>query len=135
MSYKINNSDNIRILEHTQLLNWVLTGIMSICGWYLHSLFIAQSILLGGLIIGLSFLRLKSELISLFSGQLVAVKFRFFLKYYTRLSVLAFLFFVIIKYALVHPIGLIIGLSTIVLSISLIGLHEAKRYFIQIKEA
>ncbi len=48
-------------------------------------------------------------------------KISIFLYYYFRLSVLGVVIFILLKHKLVHPVGLIIGLSTVVIAITVVG--------------
>ncbi|MBN1904631.1 MAG: ATP synthase subunit I [Deltaproteobacteria bacterium] len=52
-------------------------------------------------------------------------KISIFLYYYFRLSVLGVIIFILLKHKLVHPVGLIIGLSTVVISITVVGVIMA----------
>jgi hypothetical protein len=87
------------------------------------------------LIANLSFLFLKNDLTLVMQGPLQAVKFRFFIKYYLRLTVLAVLLYFLVRYGQVRVIGLLLGLSTVVAGIVVAALSQAKAIYFSGKEA
>ncbi len=54
-------------------------------------------------------------------------KVSIFLYYYFRLLALGLIIFFLLKHKLVHPVGLVIGLSTIVIAITVVGIIMAIR--------
>jgi hypothetical protein len=52
-------------------------------------------------------------------------KISIFLKYYFRLLALGIILFIVLRYKLVHPVGLVIGFSTLVIAITIIGIKAA----------
>ncbi|MBU0729097.1 MAG: ATP synthase subunit I [Proteobacteria bacterium] len=122
-------------LGRIQLYNWLLLFILATAGWVVFSPFIAGSIFTGGCIANISFMMLKRDLLSLMSGSLIAVKARFLIKYYFRLFVLAIILFLLIKQQIVNSIGLLVGLSTVFLSIAGSVVSEVRKNFFQAKEA
>jgi len=122
-------------LIYVQALNWLLIGIMAAGSWVVVSPEFAKGVLVGGLLAIISFMFLKNDLIRILAGPLQSAKARFFLKYYARFSLLALILFFLIRFQLVHVVGLILGLSTVVLSIGLTTLCLVKRFFFTAKEA
>ncbi len=122
-------------LTSVQKTNWLLLICMTGIGYFLHSWPVAVSIFIGGVLANVSFSRLKRDLLRLLDGPLGAVKARFLIKYYLRLTVVAVLLFFLIKSGKVHAIGLLIGLSTVFLSILLNATGVTKRFFFSAKEA
>lgn len=122
-------------LTSVQKTTWLLLICMAGAGYFFHSWSLALSICIGGLLANFSFSRLKGDLLHLFEGPLEAVKVRFFLKYYLRLTVVAVLLFFLIKSGKVNTVGLLIGLSTVFLSIVLNVTGVTKRFFFSAKEA
>jgi hypothetical protein len=52
-------------------------------------------------------------------------KISIFLNYYFRLLALGIIIFILLKYKLVHPVGLVVGFSTLVMAITVIGIKIA----------
>lgn len=118
-----------------QVLNWLLLLVMVVAGWAAVSAFFAKGVLVGGLLANGSFFILKRDLARIMAGPLQIAKVRFFIKYYVRLSVLAVILYFLVRYHAVHVIGMVIGLSTVVLSIGFTAAGLAKKYFLVAKEA
>lgn len=118
-----------------QVLNWLLLLVMVVAGWAAVSAFFAKGVLVGGLLANGSFFILKRDLARIMAGPLQIAKVRFFIKYYVRLSVLAVILYFLVRYHAVHVIGMVIGLSTVVLSIGFTTAGLAKKYFLVAKEA
>ena len=57
------------------------------------------------------------------------------MRYYARLSVVVVVLFFLVKYQKVHIIGLLVGLSTVLLSIGIAVTGAAKRLYFNLKEA
>ncbi|MDA8166041.1 MAG: ATP synthase subunit I [Desulfobacteraceae bacterium] len=123
------------ILKRIQLLNWVLAAGLSAAAWVCFSGGMAGAVLVGGIIAAVSFGWLQRDLRRLFRGPLTAVKSRFFIKYYARLSLLAVLLFWLIRYGRIQTIGLLLGLSVVLLSTAAVMAAEAKRLYFSVKEA
>lgn len=115
--------------------NWLLLFVMTACGLFVFSAFSARSIFLGGAIANISFMLLKKDLTGLLRGELIGVKARFFVKYYARLTVLALLLYLLVRYQAVNNVGLLLGLSTVFLSVVITVAGEARKILYQAKEA
>jgi hypothetical protein len=63
----------------------------------------------------------------LLKGELAAVKVRFFIKYYARLALIAVVLFLVIRHGAVHVIGLLVGLSTVFISIAAVALDSVRK--------
>jgi len=122
-------------LAGLQLCAWLLLAAMTTAGWWFFSLFFAKGILVGGVLANLSFLLLKRDLQGILAGPFQAVKVRFFIKYYLRLAALAVVLFALVRFRAVPVAGLLVGLSTILLSIAIMVVPAARRIFIISKEA
>ena len=121
-------------LKKVIYFSWIVLALLWIASWLIFSLEVAWAVLTGGVIANVSFLLLKRDLTRLLQGELTAVKARFFIKYYTRLAVIAVTLFLIIRYQVVHLLGLMTGLSTIFISIAAVGISSAGKD-LNIKEA
>lgn len=122
-------------LKKVQIFNWLLLVIMTGAGWLILSAYVAQSIFIGGIIANISFAFLKKDLVRVLSGPLEATKIRFFMKYYARLAVVVVVLFFLVKYQRVHIIGLLLGLSTVLVSIGLTVTGAARKIYFNVKEA
>jgi len=122
-------------LSKLQGLNWLLLAIMTTAAVVVGFTYIAIGILVGGLIANISFSFLKKDLAKILAGPNKAAKGLFFIKYYARLTVLALIIYYLVRYRSVHLGGLLIGLSTVALSIVLMAAAAAKNIHSTAKEA
>lgn len=109
------------------LFSWILLGVMLATGWFLAGALMTKSLLIGGLLANTSFWLMQRDLTRLLQGELAAVKARFFIKYYLRLAVIAVILFLVIRSGAVHLIGLLVGLSTIFISIAVVAIDNARK--------
>ena len=116
-----------KTLRTVLLFSWVLLGIMTVIGWLVLDVLFVRSLLVGGLVANVSFWLLQRDLSRLLQGDLTAVKARFFIKYYARLAVIAVILFLVIKFGAVHLIGLLVGLSTVFVSIAAVAINSARK--------
>ncbi|MBU0484236.1 MAG: ATP synthase subunit I [Proteobacteria bacterium] len=130
---KSNNQDIS--LNRIELLNWLLLLILALAGWIFYSPLIGRSVFVGGLVANISFRFLRRDLTKLFRGPMTAVKLRFFILYYIRLSVVMLILFVLVKNQMVNTLGLLAGLSTVLLSMVITAVGETKKIILNIKEA
>ncbi len=122
-------------LGRVEKLNWVLLAALSISALLLVDRFFAGGVLVGGLIANVSFIFLKRDLTGILAGPLSIAKVRFFMKYYIRLAVLAVLLFFLVRHQLVGVFGLLVGLSTVVVSIVCTAAGVATKFYSTSKEA
>ncbi len=110
-------------------------------GWFLYNWTLAQSIIAGGILANGSFYILKKDIEQLiarvsaagnsFRGIKRAEKVRFVMKFYARLIVLGLLLFALATKIHINMIGLVIGLSTVMLSVVVVVLSKGKTYSVQ----
>lgn len=122
-------------LSTVLVCNWVLLVAMPIAAAMAYSGRIAVAVLVGAGIANASFILLKKDLTQVMKGPLQAVKVRFFIKYYMRLSVLAIMLYYLVRYGQVHVVGLLVGLSSVVVGIVLAAASQAKNIYFSGKEA
>ncbi|HIJ79244.1 MAG: ATP synthase subunit I [Desulfobulbaceae bacterium] len=115
-------------VQKVEILSWSLMLAMTFAGWLIFSAAIGQALFVGGFLVNVSFWLLKRDLVKLLAGELIGVKARFLLKYYARLSVLAVIFFILIKYVPLNIPALLVGLSTVMVSIVFTMVLEAKKF-------
>ena len=116
-------------------LNWLLLLGMTAAGGLFVSPYFAKGLFIGGLIANISFILLKKDITRVLTGPLDAAKGRFLIKYYIRLAVLALILFFLVRYKSIHLVGLLVGLSTVVISIGIMVAGAAKKVALTAKEA
>lgn len=123
-------------LRVVQWVNWLALGVLAAGAWFGYSAFAARSVLVGGAIANLSFFFLKRDLTRLLGGDLTAAKARFFMRYYVRLGFVVVILFLLVYYRQVQVVGLLVGLSTVLLGIGIAVAGAARRlYTTRSKEA
>lgn len=122
-----------RILTVAALLALGMAGL----GWYFVGSQFAISILLGAALACGSFYLLQRDIRQLMerlstdtetAGAISGMeKARFMIKSLGRFTVLALLLFAVAAQMTVHPVGLVLGLATIMLSVVLVGVAVRKK--------
>ena len=108
---------------------------ITLAAWVAFSGRIALSILIGGVISTVSFNWLKKDIHKIFQGSLHAAKILYFVKYFARLAIIAIILYWLVKNERVDVIGLLGGLSSIVLSIVITALSASRKVHSNLKEA
>ena len=116
-----------RIIQFVTRANWILCGLVSIAGFILLPLDVACGILSGGLLVTINFHLLAKTLKKALTPPHLASHNMILAKYYLRFLISGFIIFVLIAGHIVHPVGLVIGLSLVVFSIILATLYEVKK--------
>ncbi|UCB50331.1 MAG: ATP synthase subunit I [Deltaproteobacteria bacterium] len=108
-------------------LNWFSLLIMSLTSFFLMSSSFTLGVILGGFIIIANFKVLQHTIRRGFSseGAMNASKFFIIVKYYLRLLALGAVICYLIKRGWADPVGLAVGLSTVVISIVSFGIKTA----------
>jgi len=116
-----------RAYKDLKKLNWFSLLIMSLISFFLLSSSFTLGIILGGFILIANFKVLQHTICRGFSSQGVmnASKFFIIVKYYLRLLALGAVICYLIKRGWVDPVGLAVGLSTVVISIVSFGIKTA----------
>ncbi|MEN8257908.1 MAG: ATP synthase subunit I [Thermodesulfobacteriota bacterium] len=128
MTRKIDLASADISIAKIERLNWLLSGLMTLSAWFIFSSLAAKSVLAGGLIANISFTLMKRDIVKAMQGALGAVKVTFLLKYYARLTALALLLYFVIKYGQLAIGGLLVGLSSVALSVGYTAISELIRY-------
>jgi len=117
------------------MLNWLVLLCFSLASYFSMGPFWTTGVLLGGLIAIVNFTVLQHTVRRAFSPEGVHQGARFSIvgKYYLRLLALGVILYVLIAKEWIDPLGLAVGLSTVVLSIIGLGIGLALR--IRTKEA
>ncbi len=128
MTRKIDLTSADMSITKIERLNWLLTGLMALSAWLVFSGLAAKSVLVGGTIANISFTLMKRDIVKAMQGVLGAVKTTFLLKYYARLTALALLLYFVIKHGQLAIGGLLVGLSSVALSVGYTAISEFIRY-------
>jgi flagellar biosynthesis protein FlhB len=118
---------------------WITLATLTLLGWLWSGREIALGILVGGLVTVLNFHVMAHVLSSTLNRQWEspeevqtagrqAVSFMT-LKYVLRFTVLAVIIFLLVKNGWVNIFGLVVGLSTVVLTLMVLGILESMKIF------
>ena len=122
-------------IQRVERLNWIIAILLGAISGLTLPFFAAKSVFIGGLLANISYLLLKRDLKDFLQGKLIRsgkaeqAKTRFYIKYYIRLSGLSLIVYWLISQHVVHPLGLLVGMSAIVLSIGITMLSVVKRFY------
>ena len=118
-----------------RMLNWLVLLCFSLASYFSMSPYWTAGVILGGLIAIANFNVLQHTICKAFSPEGIHQGTRFSIvgKYYLRLVALGVILYVLITGGWIDPVGLAVGLSTVVLSIVGLGIGLALR--IRTKEA
>ena len=118
------------ILHRVHLYNTALLGLISAGAWYVFSWPLAVSVLIGGLIASASFVLLSRDIRKVMDSVAQAgdkansikriAKVRLLFNFYLRLGVIGLILYVLNARMPIH----MIGLSTVMLSIVIVGLSK-----------
>lgn len=118
-----------RLLTFVTLSNWVLLGIAGVLGHFFTPPDITRGILCGGLIVTVNFHLLYRTLKRAFRPHRLLSHNVILAKYYIRFIISGLIIYVLISRHLVHPLGLFVGLSVVVVSIMLATILEFRNLF------
>jgi hypothetical protein len=115
-----------RLLTFVTRSNWVLLVTASLVGLLATSPPFARGLIFGGLIVTINFHLLARTLKKALRPPHPASPNVVLIKYYIRFIVSGVIIFFLIRQQVVNPIGLFIGLSVVVVSITLATMVELK---------
>lgn len=113
-----------RILTFVTRSNWILFLAASILGFMLLPADFAKGVLFGGLLVTVNFHLLARTLRKALTPPHLSSHNLVIAKYFLRFIGSGFIIFVLIAGNYVNPVGLVIGLSVVVISIMLATLCE-----------
>ncbi len=113
-----------RLVKFVARTNWVIFFIATGAGLIMSPPDFARGIIFGGLIVTVNFHLLSRTLKSALTPPQLSSPNVILAKYYIRFIASGFIIFVLISQKLVHPLGLILGLSVVVASITLATMYE-----------
>ncbi len=108
-----------RLFKFVMRTNWILFSFASMIGFFLMPSDFARGIVFGGLIVTINFHLLYRTLKKAFSPPHLASIRAILGKYYMRFIISGLIIFVLISDHFVDPLGLFVGLSVVVASITL----------------
>ncbi len=113
-----------RLIRFITLTNWVILSVAGIAGFALTSTAFAKGIILGGLIVTINFHLLSRTLHRSLTPPYLASPHVILAKYYIRFIISGVIIFFLITRQVVNPLGLIVGLSVVVVSMMLAAFLE-----------
>ena len=115
------------IYEDLKVRNWVILLILSSLSYFLLSPTQTLGTIIGGFLVIANFKIFQHTLHEAFcsGGQLKTKRISIILKFYFRLLALGLIMAVLIVKEWVDPVGLAIGLSTVVIAITFLGVSMA----------
>jgi hypothetical protein len=116
-----------RLVKFVTHANWILLFAASMLGLIFSPPAFARGIIFGGLIVTINFHLLYRTLKKVLTPPHLASLNVILSKYYIRFIVSGLIIFVLISKSYVDPIGLFIGLSIVVVSITLATMCEFKK--------
>ncbi len=134
-------TDDLMSLQKMQVMSWVYLAVLVLGAWVLHSAFFAWSVFVGGIISILSFWVSHNDVIKFITSLTVQVeperekekvkkgKAGYLIKFWVRIVIIGIVLLALIKYKKVNIFGLILGLSTVVFTITFTAVNVAGRYF------
>lgn len=120
-----------RLLIFITRSNWILLLAVSITGLMMSPPDFARGIIFGGLIVTINFHLLYRTLKKALRPPHLSSHNIIIAKYYIRFIASGFIIFVLISGHHVNPLGLFVGLSVVVVSITLATLLELKKLFLK----
>lgn len=128
-----------KIIDFITTSNWLILLFSGLISLMIAPVEFAMGIIFGGLIVAINFHLLKGTLKKMFHPDMVSEKGQsvvsnVLVKYYIRFAVSGGLICLLIAKHIVHPIGLVLGLSVVVASVFLAATIEIKRILL-FKEA
>ena len=115
----MNRIEKDPLQQKIEIANWVLLGVFVLLSLVLMSFKFAMGVLLGGLICIVNFYRLHKNLVDVITRSPESAKSSMMFKYYIRLAVTAVVLYFIVTSGIVDVVGLLIGLSIVVINIIL----------------
>ena len=103
--------------QRLEIANWVVLAVFVLAGALIFSLKFTLGVLLGGLISIVNYHWLCRDVKKVFAHLTDRAKSRIMFKYYIRFGVTAVALYFIVSSGTVEVVGLLIGLSTVIVNI------------------
>jgi ATP synthase I chain len=115
-----------------EIVNWIILGVVFFISLIFASFKFSLGVLLGGFICIVNFYWMQRDLRIIFEKAAVNPKGAIMFKYFIRLTISAVILYFLISAGTVNVIGLIIGLSVVMISIVLtVILTLTKKNFLE----
>jgi len=123
-----------KVVDFVTITNWLLLLSGGIIGMMIAPEKFTLGIILGGLIVAINFHLLKNTLKKMFAPEIIisrgrSLMFNIIVKYYIRFAVTAIILYLLLSKQIVHPLGLVTGLSVVVVSLLIAAVFELTRFF------
>ncbi len=109
------------VVKRLKLCNWITLAVLTLAGLIVVGRFFAQSILFGGILVILNFNLLHRVLAGTINPHVSRPTGIVIVTYFLRLACTGAVLLVLIAFRLATPLGLLVGLSTVVLSLVTCG--------------
>ncbi len=135
-------SDELLFLRKTQVLCWICLLVLCAGSWVFLSWDFAWAVAIGGVISIVSFMLIHRDVARFMEslnpseegqGEKKALKIgksQYIIKFWLRLAVIGLVLLILIKSGKVNIFGLLVGLSTVVFSITLTTVSAARHHII-----
>jgi hypothetical protein len=117
-----------RLYKFVNFANWILFSIAVLIGLFFMPSDFTAGIICGGLIVTINFHLLYRTLKKAFRPPHLASTRVILAKYYIRFIISGLIIFVLISEHIVDPLGLFVGLSVVVASITLATVRELTKF-------
>jgi len=133
--------EDILSLQRMQVVAWMYLLVLSLGGGFIVSWTFALSVFAGGVISIISFIVSFKDVVGFFESlspaqsedhekeQVKKSKTGFILKFWFRIGVIGVVLLLLIKSGKINIFGLILGLTTVVFTVTFMALSVARRYF------
>lgn len=116
-------------LNRVRLMNGVVFALLLLGSMFLMPPFFTFGVGMGGLIVLANFHLLHRILKKAFNPHHLASPQSVIIKYYLRLLGTGIVLYILIAKKLADPLGLIVGLSVVVINLTLIAFNEMRKMF------
>jgi len=122
-------------LNKIRLMNGVVFALLLLGSMIFMPPLFAFGVAMGGLIVLINFHLLYRILRKAFIPDHLASPKAVIVKYYLRLLGTGLVLYFLIAKRLVDPLGLVVGLSVVVINLTLLGCNEMRKILFKVKEA
>jgi len=118
------------LLKRLEQFNWVLLALLASGSFVFFSRKFALGVLAGGILAVANYYLVKRSLRRAFDPERQGkTRFLYLLKYGLRFAALGLVIALLLIKGWVSPLGMLLGLSIIVLGIALVGVEQARKLF------
>ncbi len=116
-----------KLARQIRMYNWITLAVLGCASFFFMNAGFTLGVLLGGLLIIANFNVLQYTVRNCFapSGVMRAGKISLVANFYFRLAIMGIIIYIVITTGWVNPVGLVLGLSIVVISIIHVGIRAA----------